>query len=475
MHIRWRGLELPGAVTADPKTLSSTYGKFIAEPFERGFGTTVGNSLRRVLLSSLEGSAVTQIKVGGVAPRVHHDQGRARGRHRHRPRGEEPRGQEPQRLDPRASASRRAPRGPVTGADIQTDDAVEVVNKDLVLATLTDDVPFELEMVVENGRGLRAGERAQPRGPGNRHHSRRRRVQPGDPRAVRGRGDPRRPEDQLRQADHGDLDQRHRHARDGARRGRQDSPQAPQSVRRLHQAGAGGRTCPGVANLFAVEAPLESRLGHARVRPPAVAACQQLPRTRRAIESLRDLVSRRARRSSRCVTSASTTLQEIEEKLRELALQLGMPTSLRGGRRLIHRRGSSPRAADRHPISVIATRRNLTMRHRRKGRVLGRSPSHQRALLRNLASALMLTEREGRRRRGRCARQGRRPHRHHLAKAKEVRPLVERCITIAKRGLVGGRTGRASSPPRPTAIRPPGSSGGRATSGGSGPRPWRPP
>ena len=66
MHIRWRGLELPGSVTADSKTLSSTYGKFVAEPFERGFGTTVGNSLRRVLLSSLEGSAVTQIKVGGA-------------------------------------------------------------------------------------------------------------------------------------------------------------------------------------------------------------------------------------------------------------------------------------------------------------------------------------------------------------------------------------------------------------------------
>ena len=66
MHIRWRGLELPGSVTADPKTLTATYGKFTAEPFERGFGTTVGNSLRRVLLSSLEGSAVTQMKVGGA-------------------------------------------------------------------------------------------------------------------------------------------------------------------------------------------------------------------------------------------------------------------------------------------------------------------------------------------------------------------------------------------------------------------------
>ena len=65
MHIRWRGLELPSAVVCDKGSLTSTYGKFVAEPFERGFGVTVGNSLRRILLSSLEGSAVTQIKIRG--------------------------------------------------------------------------------------------------------------------------------------------------------------------------------------------------------------------------------------------------------------------------------------------------------------------------------------------------------------------------------------------------------------------------
>src|SRR5690606_40427223 len=63
MHIRWRGLELPSVVTVEQETLSTTYGKFVAEPFERGFGSTIGIGLRRVLLSSLEGSAVTQIKV----------------------------------------------------------------------------------------------------------------------------------------------------------------------------------------------------------------------------------------------------------------------------------------------------------------------------------------------------------------------------------------------------------------------------
>jgi large subunit ribosomal protein L17 len=74
------------------------------------------------------------------------------------------------------------------------------------------------------------------------------------------------------------------------------------------------------------------------------------------------------------------------------------------------------------------------MRHRRKGRVLGRSPSHQRALLRNLASALILTERETEVDEAGAPKVGGRIV-TTVAKAKEVRPLVERCVTIAKRGL----------------------------------------
>ena len=66
MHIRWRGLELPSLVECEKETLTPTYGKFFAEPFERGFGVTIGNSLRRQLLSSLLGSAVTQIKIRGA-------------------------------------------------------------------------------------------------------------------------------------------------------------------------------------------------------------------------------------------------------------------------------------------------------------------------------------------------------------------------------------------------------------------------
>src|SRR5499427_9198442 len=66
MRIKWRGLELPNRLSSERETLTDTYGKFYAEPFERGFGVTVGNSLRRILLSSLEGSAVTRVKIQGV-------------------------------------------------------------------------------------------------------------------------------------------------------------------------------------------------------------------------------------------------------------------------------------------------------------------------------------------------------------------------------------------------------------------------
>src|SRR5437762_6487142 len=66
IRIRWRGLELPTRVTRDTTASTPTYGRFTVEPFERGFGITVGNSLRRILLSSLEGAAVTDVRIKGA-------------------------------------------------------------------------------------------------------------------------------------------------------------------------------------------------------------------------------------------------------------------------------------------------------------------------------------------------------------------------------------------------------------------------
>jgi DNA-directed RNA polymerase subunit alpha len=152
MRVTWRGLELPTRVERDKEVSTGGYGRFYIEPFERGFGTTIGNSLRRVLLSSLEGSAVTSIKVQGVdheftsIPGVMEDvteivlnvkklivRSHAEG----------------------AKTMKVAAKkiGVITAADIVADPAIEIVNKDLVLATLTEKRSFEMEMVVENGRG----------------------------------------------------------------------------------------------------------------------------------------------------------------------------------------------------------------------------------------------------------------------------------------------------------------------------------
>lgn len=152
MRIRWRGLELPSLVTCDKATLTSTYGKFVAEPFERGFGATVGNSLRRILLSSLEGSAVTQVKIHGAQhefttlPGVVEDVTDVILNIKSLVVKNFSESTKVIRIDKRT-------KGLVTGSDVKTDDTIEVINKNHVLATLTEDVPFEVEMVIENGRG----------------------------------------------------------------------------------------------------------------------------------------------------------------------------------------------------------------------------------------------------------------------------------------------------------------------------------
>jgi DNA-directed RNA polymerase subunit alpha len=159
MRVTWRGLELPTRVEQDTMVSSDKYGRFFIEPFERGFGTTIGNSLRRILLSSLEGSAVTSIKIA----KVDHEFSSIKGVMEDTTdivlnvknlviRLD---GQGPKTM--KVSAKKA---GAITAADIVADPAIEVVNKDMALVTLTENVKFEMEMVVENGRGyLPASER----------------------------------------------------------------------------------------------------------------------------------------------------------------------------------------------------------------------------------------------------------------------------------------------------------------------------
>lgn len=161
MRIRWRGLELPTRVVCDDKTLTANYGRFTVEPFERGFGTTVGNSLRRVLLSSLEGAAVTAVKIAGVShefttvPGVMEDvteillnvkQIRLR-----------------MHVDESRTLTVKSDRkGVLKAGDLAGDASVEIVNPDHHLVTLSEPVPFEMTLEVRKGRGYQTAEDAEP-------------------------------------------------------------------------------------------------------------------------------------------------------------------------------------------------------------------------------------------------------------------------------------------------------------------------
>jgi len=152
MHVRWRGIELPAKVVVDDKSRTPTFGRFTVEPFERGFGTTVGNSLRRILLSSIEGASITSIRIRGVEhefstiPGVQEDvtdiilniKGLIVSMQ----------GDEPKTMH----LSAQGP-GDVTADLITGDPSVTVHNPDHVICTLTDAVDFEAELIVGKGRG----------------------------------------------------------------------------------------------------------------------------------------------------------------------------------------------------------------------------------------------------------------------------------------------------------------------------------
>ena len=162
MRIRWRGLELPTRVVNDQEVSTPTYGRFSVEPFERGFGITVGNSLRRILLSSLEGAAITSVKIADAEheftslPGVLEDvtdiilniKSLVVKSHSE---------------EPRVLHVRSEVKGPITAEMIDVDPAIEVISRDVVVATLSDNIPFDMEMIVETGRGyIPAEERIDP-------------------------------------------------------------------------------------------------------------------------------------------------------------------------------------------------------------------------------------------------------------------------------------------------------------------------
>jgi len=159
----WKGLIRPKRLEVEKETLTSFYGKFSAEPLERGFGITIGNSLRRSLLSSLQGAAITSFKIDGVLhefstiPGVKEDVTEII-------------------LNLKEVRLKLHTEGPKTiriktegqkvlkAGDIQTGDAVEILNPDQYLATLSKDAKLSMEMTVKMGRGYVPAEKNKEEG-----------------------------------------------------------------------------------------------------------------------------------------------------------------------------------------------------------------------------------------------------------------------------------------------------------------------
>src|SRR4030081_1600650 len=154
----WTGFQMPRRLAADGDTLTERYGRFSAQPFERGFGTTVGSSLRRALLSSIEGAAISAVKMESVEHEFSSIKGVVEDAtdvilnlkqvpftlH----------GNEPKTL----TISRTGP-GEVTAGDIQGDADVEVLDPALHIATLSDGGTLNIEMRLKRGRGYVSADR----------------------------------------------------------------------------------------------------------------------------------------------------------------------------------------------------------------------------------------------------------------------------------------------------------------------------
>ena len=163
MGIAWKDFEMPKKLVCDEASYSDTYGKFTAEPFERGYGTTLGNALRRVLLSSIEGSAVTSIKIDSV----HHEFSSVAGVSEDIPEiimnikklVLRSHSRQPKVIEIKADS-----KGDVKAKDIIHDETIEILNPEMHIATLTKNAKFHVEMEVGRGRGYYPAEKNKREG-----------------------------------------------------------------------------------------------------------------------------------------------------------------------------------------------------------------------------------------------------------------------------------------------------------------------
>jgi DNA-directed RNA polymerase subunit alpha len=154
----WKGFQKPKRLACNLDTLTDKYGQFSAQPFERGFGTTIGNALRRVLLSSIEGAAITAVKIEGVLhefssiPGVVEDATDIILNLKQIPLKMNVEG-------PKSLYLHVDQPGEVTSRMIQEDPDVEILDKDIYLATVSEGGSLHIEMRVKTGRGYVSAER----------------------------------------------------------------------------------------------------------------------------------------------------------------------------------------------------------------------------------------------------------------------------------------------------------------------------
>src|ERR1700687_6333132 len=148
----WKGFQKPKRLATDTSSLTDKYGMFWAQPFERGFGTTVGNALRRVLLSSIEGAAITAVKIEGVLhefsslPGVAEDVTDIILNLKQIPIKMHTTEEKILTIDVER-------KGKVTAADLQGDSAIEILDPSAPIATLSENAKLQMELRVNTGRG----------------------------------------------------------------------------------------------------------------------------------------------------------------------------------------------------------------------------------------------------------------------------------------------------------------------------------
>ncbi len=163
MGIRWKTFEMPKRLELDKSTGTATYGKFAAEPFERGYGTTIGNALRRVLISSIEGAAITSIKIDKMQHEfsaldgVLEDGAQIVLNVKKLVLKYHGKGPKQVFIDVKRQ-------GTVTARDIQADETIEIINPDLAICTLTKNIHFKMELELGRGRGYVPAERNKKEG-----------------------------------------------------------------------------------------------------------------------------------------------------------------------------------------------------------------------------------------------------------------------------------------------------------------------